>query len=63
MPTRDLSQIHEAINHGSRHDMTDLYHGNQYDILTLPHNASEATIHGERVHALSMEVMISAASQ
>ena len=35
--------------------MTDLYHGNNYDAITLPHGASGAAIHGARVHALSTE--------
>ena len=35
--------------------MTDLYHGNHYDVITLPRSTSEAAIHGAHVHALSME--------
>ena len=35
--------------------MTDLYHGNHYDIITLPRGASGAASHGEHVHALSTE--------
>ena len=32
--------------HGSRHGMTDLYHGNHYDVITLPRGANGAAIHG-----------------
>ena len=35
--------------------MTDLYHGNHYDVITLPHGAIRAAIHGACVHALFTE--------
>ena len=35
--------------------MTDLYHGNHYDVITLSRGASGAATHGVRVHALSTD--------
>ena len=50
-----------VINPGSRHGMTDLYHGNHYDVITLPRGASGAAIQGSL--RSSRTVTISAASQ
>ena len=36
----------------SKHGATDLYHGNHYDVITLPRGASEVAIHGACSHTL-----------